>query len=198
MGLSGFFASWVFVFVVVGAFWYVVDKRLGVLVYRWWYAMTHKDPLPDGPPQGFIFNQQAKARFSAALTLCVVQSSLAIFAAHVDPSREIISLFLEVPLLMLGFYFGPWLDRLWQSKDEILDTVDKLESGEISIKGEIEEASEKAMGTLKKALTTNESGPVIEKQSGDKTIASEEAVGSEQINEEPQDSRSLMKKYLRD
>ena len=41
-----------------------------------------------------------------------------------------LTLALEVPVLMGGFYLGPGLRSLWRRKDPLLDVVDQIESGE--------------------------------------------------------------------
>lgn len=189
---------WAIIFIAIGALWYVIDRRIGVRLYRWWHDLTHEKPLPPEMHCGFVYNQRARVRLTTATIVAIVQSLLAIVGGAANPFVELFTLVLEVPLLMVGFYFGPFLYRLWEKKDHILDTVDRLESGELDIKGEIREASQKAAHLVRDALTpdTIESeATALETKTSEKQIRV--ALPTPPATEEPQDPASLMKQYLR-
>lgn len=153
-------ASWLAVFLVLGSIWYLVDRIVGVPIYRWWYALTHRDPLPADILRGFIHGQRARVRFIAAVVLSVLQSSLVLASVSIsNPLAELIGFCLEVPVVMGGFYLGPWLFRLWERKEHVFERVDRLESGEISLKAELKEAGHKAAEAVRGALGVPEKGP---------------------------------------
>src|SRR5262249_33861997 len=70
----------------------------------------------------------------------------------------------EVPLLMTGFYLGPFLRRLWHRKDPLLAVVDQLESGETTLGAEMKRATERVAGALRYEdahATDAVEGPVV-------------------------------------
>ena len=123
--------------VIGGALLYVIDARMGVRAYRWWYDLTHRDPLPADVERGFILNRKANARFSVAIVVALVQTWIALEMGWLDPFLAMLTVLLEVPVLMGGFYLGPGLRNLWRRKDPLLAVVDQLESGETSIGAEM-------------------------------------------------------------
>jgi len=137
--------------VIEGALLYVIDARVGVRAYRWWYDLTHRDPLPSDVERGFLLNRKANARFTVATVVALVQNWIALEAGWLDPFTAMLTLALEVPVLMGGFYLGPGLRRLWGRKDPLLDVVDQLESGETSIGAEVKRATEKVAGALRRS-----------------------------------------------
>lgn len=195
---SPYMISWLFIFLVIGALWYVFDRRVGVRIYRWYYDMTHEHPLSQEQQQGFIFNRRAKPRFAAAIALSVVQSVIVVLAGGASPMAELLTFFLEVPVLMVGFYLGPLADRLWRRKDRILETVDKLEDGKIDLKKEFQDVSQKATNVIRDALTLGGQSPSMEEdrkeENQDAPADQEEELSSG--NEEP-DPRKMMDSYLR-
>jgi hypothetical protein len=145
-------ASWLIFFLLLGAIWYVLDRRFGISLYRWYFNLTREEPLAADQERGFIYNRSAKSRFSTAVVLCLLQSILVVSAAEVNPLVELLSFFFEVPVLMVGFYFGPSVYKLWRKKDAVLETVDRLESGELKLEDELKEATRHAAQTVRSAL----------------------------------------------
>ena len=136
--------------VIEGALLYVIDARVGVRAYRWWYDLTHRDPLPSDVERGFLLNRKANARFTVATVVALVQNWIALEAGWLDPFTAMLTLALEVPVLMGGFYLGPGLRRLWGRKDPLLDVVDQLESGETSIGAEMKRVTGKVTDALRR------------------------------------------------
>jgi hypothetical protein len=134
--------------VIEGAVLYVIDCKVGVRAYRWWYDLTHREPMPADVEQGFILNRKANARFTAATLVALAQNGAAL-GFGVDPFLAMLTIALEVPVLMAGFYLGPALRRLWQRKDPLLAVVDKIESGETSIGAEMKRATTKVADVLR-------------------------------------------------
>ena len=140
---------------IEGAILFVVDCKVGVKAYRWWYDLTHRDPLPPDVERGFIVNRNANARFTAATVVALAQSGIGV-AFGANPFTAMLTIAIQAPVLMAGFYLGPALRRLWQRKDPLLAVVDKLESGETSIGAEMKRATTKVADALRR----DESGAV--------------------------------------
>jgi len=134
--------------VIEGALLYVIDARVGVRAYRWWYDLTHRDPLPPDVERGFILNRKANARFSVATVVALVQNWIALEMGWLDPFLAMLTVAIEVPVLMGGFYLGPGLRNLWRRKDPLLDVVDQLESGETSIGAEMKRVTGRVTDAL--------------------------------------------------
>lgn len=183
----GFFLSWFLVFVLCGAMVYVFDRTRGVRVYRWLYDMTHEQPLAADVSTGFVFHRSAQTRFTIAVIVSIFQSVAAVLERLSSVTHEILSVFVEVPCIMLGFYLGPTLWRIWSRRDEVFNTVDKIEKGEISIKDEVQEASHKAVSKVKEVLGVEHQGP-------DETASA--APEKVEAPEPEPDPKELMGKYL--
>jgi len=118
-------------FTILGAFWYVLDRRYGVGVYRKWYRLTHENPLPDNVSRGFVYNRKTRHKALMATILSTIQSVIAV--ASIEQPNLLVELILwivEVPMTLLGFAIGPWVYRLWKRRDEMFDAIDDLESGD--------------------------------------------------------------------
>jgi hypothetical protein len=184
------------VFVLIGALSYTLDRRLGVKLYHWFYDMTHEKPLPDGEIRGFVYNRRARARFAAAVVLAVVVTIVSAIHVGDNPLISLVGFFLEVPLLMIGFYLGPSVDQLWGRRDRFFDKVDKLESGETSVGAEFKEVSQLVAGAVGSVLSTaNEDKPEGETgpAAGDKAPHEASALPPK----EEIDPHQLMNNYLR-
>jgi hypothetical protein len=127
---------------IEGAVLFIVDCKVGVRAYRWWYDLTHREPMPPDVEQGFIVNRKANARFTAATLVALAQSGIGV-AFGANPFTAMLLIALQVPVLMAGFYLGPALRRLWQRKDPLLAVVDKIERGETSVGAEMKRATAK-------------------------------------------------------
>jgi hypothetical protein len=135
--------------VVEGAVLYVIDCRVGVRAYRWWYGLTHREPMAEGIERGFILNQRANARFTIATLVALAQNGLALMLHMVDPFTAMLTIAVEVPVLMGGFYLGPFVRRLWHRKDPLLDMVDQLENGQTTIGAQVKRATERVAEALR-------------------------------------------------
>jgi hypothetical protein len=138
--------------VLEGAVLYILDSRVGVRAYRWWYGLTHRDPLPPGVRRGFVYDRKANARFTAATIVSLLQNGLAYELGFVDPLKAMLAVLVEVPVIMGGFYLGPFVERLWRKKDPLLAVVDKLESGETSVRAEVKRMTESVAGSVRESL----------------------------------------------
>lgn len=186
-------ASWLLVFLVVGIIWYVLDRALGVHLYRWFYNMTHRDSLPGGVVRGFIHGQKARMRFVIAVILSIVQSGFIIASIQIaNPLAELLSFFLQIPVVMGGFYLGPIIYRVWERKENLFEQMDRIESGEISIGKEIKEATQKAAEAVRDVLKKDE--PPQPSPAQPEVSPQAEAAKKEPVTQSPWE---LMSKYLR-
>lgn len=126
---------------IEGAVLYVIDRHTGTRVYRWWYNTTHKNQLSANDEHGFIHQRRAHSRFSAALFIAFMQNVLAVWGKFESTGSAILWFSLEVPALMVGFYLGPFINRIWERKKIVLDEIDRLESKEITFGQEIKRAA---------------------------------------------------------
>lgn len=189
---AAFFLSWFLVFLLCGGMLYIVDRSTGVRVRRWFYDMTHEHPRSDGQEFGFIYNRPARNRFTCAVFLSVLQSVCAVTEGVSSLTNEILSVFAEVPCLMLGFYFGPLLYRVWSRREKVFDTVDQIERGDISLKEEFQEVSQKALHQVKEALT-----PVSkESLSTDNEMPKAKEKQPSQETDSPVDPKEFLGKYI--
>lgn len=196
--------TWMLAFIVIGAGWYVVDRSIGIGFYRWWYDMTHRDPMPADVNRGFIYNQPAKVRFTAAVAIAVIQSATAVLDGSGDFSIELLSVFLEVPVIMLGFFAGPRVYAIWGDRERLLDRVDELERDGVSVSDHLRSATRGAATAVKSALDDLRSRDEAEPAEGTPTTAPAEEpsvesrpnAGVDRSEKEP-DAQQLMNRYLR-
>lgn len=190
--------TWMLAFIVIGAGWYVIDRSVGAGFYRWWYGMTHRDPLPPEVERGFIYNQPAKIRFTAAVLIAMFQSIVSVQEGHSDFSVELLSVFLEVPVIMLGFFIGPKVYSWWGARDNLFQKVDKIEQGEIDLGKKLKEASGRAADYVHTAIDDLRGGdkeaPRLEDGPGASSVPPADPVVEPDQEVDP---RSFMDKYLR-
>lgn len=188
MASTSFFVSWFVVLFLFGAGLYVFDRYRGVKVYRWFYDMTHKNPLDAKIDRGFIYNQKNHTRFLFAIAFSVMQSSSALIYEASTFAQEFLSVILEVPCLMLGFYIGPTFFKLWASKEKVFDKVDMIERGHISIQKEVKEFSDAAVSKIRETINLPET----------KEVSPQVIKSSPQPKVEPEpDPKSLISKYIK-
>ena len=201
---SFFIVSWLILFLFVGAIWYVLDRRLGQGIYRWWYGMTHAEPLDAEIERGFIFGQPAKVRFSVAISLSLIQSVIVLLTT--EDAKWLVELFtfvFEVPVMMFGFYLGPRLNGIWERKEKIFETMDKMESGDYSITGSVkqkiedvyDDAVEAVVGRDEEPVEVSEKSVISDEESELEEVVEERAV--EKSDEETSDPRGYMDRYLK-
>lgn len=167
---------WSIVFIGFGATWYNFDRRFGVKWYRSWYNMTHKDKLTTEKAIGFIYNRSTHSKAASAALVATLQSILVVMYMNVNLLASLIMWVVEIPLLMLGFYLGPFAYAMWQKKETLFKTVDKVESGEIDVSAKITDAAKRAVAPIQEHLeaikdaisgSSEEEKPVPEPPSAD-------------------------------
>ena len=125
--LTSYITFWMIFFVLLGAFWYVIDRRFGVKWYRVWFNLTHKDPLPSDVEAGFIYNRKTRNKVMMATLLSTLQTVAALFSLEtINLLVELILWIVEVPMTMVEFLIGPWAYRLWRGRNEMYDALDEI------------------------------------------------------------------------
>ena len=125
--LTSYIVFWMVMFVLLGTFWYIVDRRYGVKWYRRWHNLTNEKSLPDDVEVGFIFNRKSRHKALMAGILSTVQTVLALFSIEsINLLVELILWIVEVPMTMLGFMIGPWGYKLWLGRGEVFDALDEI------------------------------------------------------------------------
>lgn len=131
---------------------YSLDRRFGVAIYRWWYNFSHKEPLPAETIRGFIYNRPAKNRATMATIVSLLESLVVVYFLHINPLVGLIVWLVGIPLTLIGFLIGPFSYRLWQKREVLFQTVDKVEAGQIDVTKEMGELAETEAGKFKRAL----------------------------------------------
>ncbi|MGJ8638460.1 MAG: hypothetical protein ACSHYA_03630 [Opitutaceae bacterium] len=148
---TSYIIFWMVIFVLLGAFWYIVDRMHGVRWYRRWYRLTHSDPLPANIVVGFIYNRRSRHKVVMATVLSTVQTFIALTSVEtLNLLVELVLWIVEIPMVMLGFAIGPLAFKLWKRKDEMLDAVDDFEQSHF---GESEDAK---VSSAKKTATASD------------------------------------------
>ncbi|WP_309006970.1 hypothetical protein [Pelagicoccus sp. SDUM812005] len=158
--MTSYLVFWIVMFLILGAFWYVVDRKYGQGVYRFWYRLTHEKPLPESVQRGFVYNRKTRHKALMATLLSTAQSIVAVMSvAEPNLLVELILWIVEVPVTLLGFAIGPWVFGIWRRKDEVFDAIDDLESGDKTIGdvfGKAEKAKAKPQPPAKKLTASPE------------------------------------------
>ena len=123
-----FWSSLVFLF-FFGAILYVVDRSVGVAIRRVFWNLIHdkSQQLPEDKEQGFIYRRHARSRFNVALVIMVIEAFVGIAVFRGNPFTKLLTAVFDIPVLMVGFYCGPWLDRILGHVDQGLDQIENLE-----------------------------------------------------------------------
>lgn len=129
---------------IAGAILAALDRRYGVRLRRGIWRWTHgsDESIDKLSSSGFIHGRSAKERFTAAIVLWAVITFVGVKWTDVNPFYLILAVFLEVPTLMAGFYLSPFVDRLWEKTDTVLQEVDRLDRGETTLRDELNRATE--------------------------------------------------------
>lgn len=181
------FLSMVLAIFFEGMILYVLDRHVGIKIYRWWYGLTHKNPLPSDKDRGFIYERRANARFTFAMTLILIQNGLIVWRGFVNPLSTIVSIPFEVVAILIGFYAGPFLNGLWERKDPILEVVDRIESGETSIPYEAKKVWES---------TVHREESATDASTESKTVETADARPNPKSEEKGEDPRAMINKFL--
>ena len=126
----------------------VLDRAYGRKIYRAYHNFTSGEQLSPDVELGIVTGQHASHRLTVAVVVAFVYTWLA-YGLHASALPETVaSLFVEVPLMMAGFYVGPLVNRIWERRKVITDVVDDFESGKRTIKGELGHVAQNARAAV--------------------------------------------------
>jgi hypothetical protein len=109
-GFVSYIADLLLYFIFAGVTLHLVDRFLGVPVYRWWYNDSREKPLEKeygflyGHPGGFTGRLHKTAYWISG-----IQSLTFLYKGKVDIWTEIPAFFLEAWFMVLGFHIGAYV-----------------------------------------------------------------------------------------
>ncbi|MBI2056204.1 MAG: hypothetical protein HYT37_02395 [Candidatus Sungbacteria bacterium] len=175
----GFFTAIIIAF-LVGGFACLIDMHLGAWLRRGVYNYTHKDALIDSDESGYIYRRNANIRFGWAIALVLLTHWCLIHYAIINIPISVISIPLELAAIMIGFYAGPFLNKIWERRKPLLDTIDKMDSGETDVKKEVRKVVEQVKDAFHVPTDSEQ------QKSAQKESAVETKTLSAKIEENPQ------------
>ncbi|MGJ8654168.1 MAG: hypothetical protein ACSHX8_12920 [Opitutaceae bacterium] len=129
---TSYIIFWMVMFIILGAFWYVLDRLHGVRWYRYWYGLTHRDPLPQNVVVGFVYNRRSRHKVVMATIVSTVQTFVALTSLEsINLLVELVLWIVEIPMVMVGFAIGPLVFKVWKRKDKMLDAIDDFEQSHL-------------------------------------------------------------------
>ena len=155
-------------------FWF--DSWAGVGLYRGWYNMTNREPLPSGERRGFLLHRPARVRIGWALALAAIVTALTLRYGSFfqDSTRVVLNLLAMLVGLGIGLLSAPSiLRRLPGVVDTASDYLDEVEAGERDPKEDLGDAlrkgGEKAIDKVRQVATKPDAEPVKGKLKKPKT-----------------------------
>lgn len=188
---------WWIMFIVAGGILYVFDMRIGTKIYRWYYNATHRRPLHQEAHRGFLYKRNFKARFWSAFAISLFQSALAIGYWQTNPLWEFMGWFLEIPMLIGGFYAGPFFDHLWARRKEYFASADRLEAEHSNLKEKIITATSNSWSWIREVLKERELPQSADIADGKKEIGPSvtEPFKTELEKQPEEDPRETIRRY---
>lgn len=195
---ASYLLSMVAVFFFWGAVWYNIDMAFGVPVNRWWYNVTHKEPLPAGTERGFLYRRRTKVKafwatlFSTAQTLAVMY-----YSDQINILIELFAWALQVPCMIFGMQIlGRPFGRWWSKRDEFFNQLDRLEAGETTLGDEAHRLATRVAERVRSRDKTGEDAATTRQESAPPASAPVPAAPPEEKTEEPEpDAAELIRKY---
>lgn len=127
--LTEYFVFWFLVFCASGVVFYVSDSRYGGGLRRWWYNMTHENPLSVEETRGFLYRRSFRTRLRAAVLLGITGSLIVVLKTEFRPVAELFLWVLAIPAVFVGFALAPFITRLWQGREKAIHALEQLEDG---------------------------------------------------------------------
>ncbi len=121
-----------FIGLAAGIVYYFFDYKKMTKGYRSWYKLTHKDAMPEGITQGFVYAQPFSGKLYSAIFLAMIITGIIILTGSANILIQLLyGVFIAVGL-MLAFYVAPFIFRhapgnVTKLKKK-LNEIDKLES----------------------------------------------------------------------
>jgi len=113
---------------VLGIAMYLLDRKLGVKLYRFGYDFFHKNPMPGDVERGFLYNQSSNRGVTVAVFLSTVYSLYMVWELGFSLNfiAELIVWLLMPPALVGGFWTGRWVYKLLLRRSVYLDNLDEF------------------------------------------------------------------------
>lgn len=137
----------ILLFFILGLALFAFDAWAGVGLYRAWYGMTHKDPLPPGQKRGFLVRRKASIRLAWALAIAALIAAISVRYGSFfqDSTRVTLTLLAMLVGLGLGLLAAPSvLSRLPGLVNDATDYVDAVERGDRRPGEDLRDAARKA------------------------------------------------------
>jgi uncharacterized membrane-anchored protein YhcB (DUF1043 family) len=151
----------IILFLLLGVLIYYLDSSFGLRLYRSWYGMTHKEPLPESEVKGFLINQPMSSRISVALVITSIGAVISFLSPRFwDNTLQIVLTIMALAVgLVVGFMFAPAILKAVPGRvKKVVDYAEQVESGEADmeqdIKGAIQDLG-KNVGDLTKGSLDN-------------------------------------------
>lgn len=140
-------------------FW--LDRKIGIKLYRPWYNISHKDPLPSEEIKGFLIRRPFRVRFIHAVVLTAIEVTLSVFFLKATNPLE--DLLYGVPVLlglMVGFYLAPLFIKIVPKQIEnAIDYIEKVEKGQTDVKKDFVKGAIKSGKAINDLMKDKETKP---------------------------------------
>ncbi len=152
------FAFHALVFFILGILLFYIDTKRGIIWYRGWHNLTHKDPMPDGVIKGFIVNNDFRSKLTIGLILVLAEIAVSFFWGMASPLEDLFYGIGELVGVIAGFYLAPKMIKTVPGgiKDTI-EYIQKVESGEADVKKDFIKGAVKAGTEVKNIITAEDS-----------------------------------------
>lgn len=117
---------------VLGIAVYLIDRKAGVYIYRFWYDVRHRKgaEMPKDVVRGFLYNQSTNRGVSVAVFLSTLYTLYMFWELgfHMNVVAEIF-IWLVMPVaLVLGFWSGGFVYRFLLKRSKYFDDFDRLKA----------------------------------------------------------------------
>lgn len=133
---------------VLGIAVYLIDRKIGVHVYRFYYDVRHRKgaEMPKEVVRGFLYNQSTNRGVSVAAFLSTLYSLYMVWELgfHMNVFGEIFIWLLMPVALVLGFWSGGFVFRLLLKRSKYFDNIDRLKAQAEQV--DVGELKKKAFG----------------------------------------------------
>lgn len=104
---------------------YLFDKSSGPKLFKSWYDLTHKAPLPDVPGHGFVHGRAISAKVSAAVVFAIIGGVVLLLLGMSHPLTSLIGALGLLVGLIIAFVLAPLALKL--DTQQVKEVISKLE-----------------------------------------------------------------------
>lgn len=147
--------SWFFVYFVIGANLYVLDKKYGVVLYNKWkkYSSNNMEEYKDDYTKGFIYNRRTRVKILWASNISFVFSLSVFLGGYSLLPVEIVMFFLEIPVTFLGILVGPFYAKLLRMSERTVEKLDEFEGDDGSLENAAKKVIDKTSQEIKEGFS---------------------------------------------